>query len=49
MTDVKAALVEIRTRFLLRDDSPRAIAIAENIYKNGMLQYPQVSCFFLRV
>ena len=40
---MKAALVEVKTRFLLADPSPRAMAIAENIYKRGLLEYPQVT------
>ena len=45
VSDLKAAMVELKTRFLLQDSSARSITIAENILKSGMMEYPQVrSC-----
>lgn len=38
---LKAALVEVRTRFLQWDTSPRALNVAEDILKKGLLMYPQ--------
>ena len=42
MIDVKAALVEVKTRFLVREVSARGVVVAENILKKGLLAYPQV-------
>eukprot|EP00294_Goniomonas_avonlea_P007734 CAMPEP_0114572710 /NCGR_PEP_ID=MMETSP0114-20121206/18452_1 /TAXON_ID=31324 /ORGANISM="Goniomonas sp, Strain m" /LENGTH=1798 /DNA_ID=CAMNT_0001759969 /DNA_START=409 /DNA_END=5806 /DNA_ORIENTATION=+ len=38
---LSGALVEVRTRFLQTDRSPRAVAIAYNLFKTGLIKHPQ--------